>query len=491
MTTGLMAESDHARFGVLWCIYALAFLRVLADVSVGTAVPLFVRLVGGSDFVTAFVSAAPAIVYTFAPVVMGRLSDRLGRKKAMAFSWALDLASPVAYLVAWNLPGVVPMGVVVGVLTAGRLNDGVWLALFWPTLQGRLSEERKDGESDAVHGRRLRRYNLSWNAGVVFSQLVLFAATLPASTSSVLANLFALLVASLVLMVAGVALTELSFGDVPRVPASDPSLPSPSPSPPGIPPVVTPAIPPAVEDIRRWRPREGGTGSTSRVWAAARASAVGLASIFAYAFALGAQSANLTNHFTWASSRGAFNLVPLIPLAGLARISAHAAGASAGALPGEPGGVRASDRLAGRLTWTCVPLAGIAVLVAARPLFGVVEAVAFVALLAALGGAAGRVYALAIAHVMDAGRRNHATGAAGGEGNSEAGLYMGLFEATIGFGFLLGPLVAGALTSYLPYHVPYLAGGVAVAVVAAVLRLAGRRRPDPRRDGRDEVGATR
>ncbi|MHA1733396.1 MAG: MFS transporter [Promethearchaeota archaeon] len=432
--------------GGLFAVFFLAISRTIIDIFSSNGVVLFTRLHGGSDFTTSLVGSAAAGVYMFAPVLMGRLSDRIGRRRAVLASLGVNVASQVVYLASWHAIGVLSFETVVLLLVLGRMNDGLCLALFWPVLQSRLSDEQTlSGGAD--HEKHVHQYNLSWNTGIVIGFAFFILATLADSVAALLENLFLLVVAGMALFCLSLAVALVYFWNLPADEGggggdagAEPAGEQPRPPVKGVP----------AQDALRDLLREE------------RVTFVGL---ILWSFALGVVYLTITNHFTAVGvvdgAFGSLNLIPFIPLALLIRVVAQTVGSSTVHLPEVP-----KEEYAANHGSFAAAIAAIGVVVWILPGIGVAGLVSILVLLGVLGFVGGRIYSLCFSTIVKAGGR--------GDSERNAGTYMGAFEATIGVGFTIGPLVSGALTEALPYHVPYLIAALLVGVFALYAGIRGR-----------------
>ncbi len=89
------------------------------------AVPIFARDIGTSYVGIGLIGVAYGLSYTILAIPLGRLYDRVGRKKVFAFSSTLCLVASFSYMFASGIP----------YLVVARALEGVAWASFFPAVE--------------------------------------------------------------------------------------------------------------------------------------------------------------------------------------------------------------------------------------------------------------------------------------------------------------------------------------------------------------------
>lgn len=414
----------------------LAFFRSFSDVVAATGVTLYVRLQGGSDVFTGFISSIAALAYILSNLLFGLMTRRTNRKTVLVLASAAFTLNQAVYLTFWYAAGLVPLETIFFLYLLTRAADGMFLGFFWPNLQSRISDEQlHDAPRDhRKHERRIRLYNFGWNTGNTAGNVLLILATIPRETGVILDALYILFVVAAAGLVLNLFLSARYFQDVrpqfkTRLPRAD--------------------------RRRAFGTRPRGRGRVFReTW-------VAFLVVFLYAFTGAGVIMTLTNHFT-ALPPGEFavNLVLLVPLANLIRSSCQALGSSTVRIPERP--VTWFSRYAGVLGVVLLLMAGV---VHALPALGTLALFLLLVAIVPIGVVNGMLYASAMTEVIR------------GAGEAHTEFFLGAFEALNGLGTFLGAFLAGVLTEVLPYFAPYLLNaGIALGIAFLALhRTRGKR----------------
>lgn len=447
-----------------------------------SAISLYVRLQGGSDFLTGLVGAVPAFVYIFSAFFLGRVAHEINRKTAVVLVSAVSLADVLVFLGLWYATGLVALGVIFAVFALVRALDGFALGLYWPVLQSRIADEKYLPGTPVPQDRLLRRYNLAWNLGVVLGYVMLILATVPPDTPGVLWGLFLVLLVTAGFLAYNLWLSLARFREVREsvlarkrtrsrvspvtspAPAGDSSPPPAGDSSPA--PTLAPVPSPAPSPAPFPAPLVTKTPAAKPIFqnASLRRTAGAFAVICTFAFITGQLNTTITNHLTRAQATAgglAVNLVLFVPVLNLVRASLQAAGSSLVKLPVDP--ERWFSRI---LAATLVLQLGFALTAWAFPAVGVPGVILFLLLVAPQGALLGLMYSASIAKTL-------------AEGGDRPELLQGVFEAVIGVGFFVGAMASGAITETWPYAVPYWVNVTWVGVVLAGVALLRRARKQP------------
>ncbi len=142
--------------------YFLAFSGdFLRGLSAFTA-PLLAAQLGATDEQIGLVSAAYGLTYCFMPFLMGKLSDRIGRRKSIRIAFWVYAINSIVYISSTNL----------WILVGAAIMEGVSLSFLWPSIGSMVVEL----SPEAAKKRNVDIYMFSWNLGSLIGPL--FAGTI-------------------------------------------------------------------------------------------------------------------------------------------------------------------------------------------------------------------------------------------------------------------------------------------------------------------------
>lgn len=412
-------------------ISLLGFCRTFTGAIIGTGIAIFILVYWNNNFFSGLSASAIAITYMFSPVVLGRLSDRLGRKTALQVATAGTLSIAGGYVAVIVMARLDPAAWILVMIMVLRAMEGVFNGLFWPVLQASVSDASafipcSEDVLGAITRKGMSTYNAGWNGGVLAGQLVLSLfiglglldeclMIMPVVAQSV--NVCLAVVAFKVMNVNGdgEGSTRSTQETAVRIPNGH---------------------------AREARARNAGV-------------ILALVFIFLYGFSLGGLATTTTNLFK------AKGIALLVGIAESVRLVLQGVGVS-----------KIELRKRFLAPQVVVVLAGLAAIMAVMSTLAENDIPIgwFLVLLGAGGLLFGIVYSEAINMIArdGAGRKR--------------GFLMGLFESSIGIGFFSGPLLAGYLTQEVSYSASYLAIALALLpsmaasmVIWAIPRVASRR----------------
>ena len=169
------AAKPHQRIPAWIWLHSSLFLSAMKmDFNfdlVALAVPLLAISFGASSLQLGFLGALQRFLYILVCPISGRLSDHWGRKGLAISGAALFGATCLALTqvqnvtsIAWVIPWI-----------------GVTLGLFWPALQGWLSDQ---GESQLLR-QSTSLFNLFWSIGSMLGMVLAFPAETKAQSHGV------------------------------------------------------------------------------------------------------------------------------------------------------------------------------------------------------------------------------------------------------------------------------------------------------------------
>lgn len=119
-------------------------------------IPIYAYVLGATPFEIGLVGSSVAFVYSFAPFIMGGLSDKIGQTKSMFLALSSIAALSISYTLLDD-----PI-----ILALLRVFEGVSWSMLWPAIEAGTVSLGGDLEED------LRRYNISWSSGATVGPLI-------------------------------------------------------------------------------------------------------------------------------------------------------------------------------------------------------------------------------------------------------------------------------------------------------------------------------
>lgn len=135
-------------------LYALGFLGDLSTSILGVASVLLAEFLSATPAQIGIVASGYGITYLFAPTLLGRLGDSLGRRQSMLVaigSWAAIQVLFLTLVRTWILAFV------------GTLLAGLAMGMFWPNASAHTSEI-----AGPRHDKVVATFCLSWALGLAF-----------------------------------------------------------------------------------------------------------------------------------------------------------------------------------------------------------------------------------------------------------------------------------------------------------------------------------
>lgn len=144
---------QHWRF---WPILCLAFIFSFSSPLVMIATPIYFIQQGVDIIIISLLSTAITITYSVSPVILNKISDKLGRRKSVIIATIGVTCAQLVFYITLN-----PL-----IFFIERLFEGIILGFFFPNLQASISD------NIAIdHQKYLAKFNLSWSIASVFGLL--------------------------------------------------------------------------------------------------------------------------------------------------------------------------------------------------------------------------------------------------------------------------------------------------------------------------------
>ncbi|MFX1489948.1 MAG: MFS transporter [Promethearchaeota archaeon] len=138
-----------------WPVLCLAFIFAFSNPLVSIATPLFYANQVPIRFLSLMTSAL-TITYSISPLVLNKISDRIGRRKSIIISMAGATLAQLMFFITLN-----PI-----LFLIERLLEGFILGFFFPNLQATISDDPTLDQK-----KHLARFNLSWSLAIVLGLL--------------------------------------------------------------------------------------------------------------------------------------------------------------------------------------------------------------------------------------------------------------------------------------------------------------------------------
>lgn len=144
---------QHWRF---WPVLVLAAIFSFSSPLIMLAAPIYYLQQGVEIIIISILSTALTITYSISPIILNKLSDKLGRKKSVIIAMIGAVGAQLIFYITLN-----PI-----VFLIERLFEGFILGFFFPNLQASISDN-----AEIDHQKYLARFNLSWGIAGVFGLL--------------------------------------------------------------------------------------------------------------------------------------------------------------------------------------------------------------------------------------------------------------------------------------------------------------------------------
>ncbi|MBY8984793.1 MAG: MFS transporter [Candidatus Lokiarchaeota archaeon] len=143
----------HWRF---WPVLCLVFIFAFSSPIVMLAAPIYYIQQHVEIIFISLLSTALTITYSISPIILNKISDRLGRRKSVIIALIGATGAQLVFFISLH-----PI-----VFLIERLFEGFILGFFFPNLQASISDN-----AEIDHQKYLARFNLSWGIAGVFGLL--------------------------------------------------------------------------------------------------------------------------------------------------------------------------------------------------------------------------------------------------------------------------------------------------------------------------------
>ena len=150
-----MLNKESTQKWKFWPVLCLAFIFAFSNPLVMIATPLYYAQQVPIKFLS-LMTTALTITYSISPLILNKISDRIGRRKSIIISMVGATIAQLMYYITLN-----PIAFLIE-----RLLEGFILGFFFPNLQATISDDPTLDQK-----KYLARFNLSWSIAIVFGLL--------------------------------------------------------------------------------------------------------------------------------------------------------------------------------------------------------------------------------------------------------------------------------------------------------------------------------
>ncbi|MHA1714743.1 MAG: MFS transporter [Promethearchaeota archaeon] len=401
-------------------ILILGLFRTFSGLLIGTGMQIFILSYFGSNFYSGLSASAIAITYMFSPVVLGRISDKIGRRFSLLIATAGNAGLSILFF-SLNFLVKMPKNYwLIGLIILLRALEGIFNGFFWPILQASITDATifystgEPSQEFQLKKSGVGKFNLGWNAGVLAGSISLFFMLYLERLDLVLTVPIFLQFTNFFCIV--IAYHNLSSANKPRYP-----------------------------DNKTKVQKLPDNGTNNQDKSNKFSILLALILIFGYGAYLGLIATTTTNFYKF------LGIPMLIGIQDAVRISIQGFSRS---------------KLKFKYTHLFLKLLGILFSMISISLVMAFTLVnfnfpLFLMLYGLIGLIMGLLYSESIHMIMES-------------KNKKRGFLMGIFEQSIGIGFFTGPLLAGYLTEYHSYQMSYFISGIvalSIVVTAIIIKL--------------------
>jgi len=146
-----------------WPILCLAFIYAFSNPLLMLATPIYFFQQGVQIKIISLLSTALTVTYSISPIVLNKISDKIGRRKSVIISMIGATCAQLTYYITLD-----PIAFLIE-----RLFEGFMLGFFFPNLQASISDNQA-----IDHHKYLARFNFSWSIaialGLLFGAILLY-----------------------------------------------------------------------------------------------------------------------------------------------------------------------------------------------------------------------------------------------------------------------------------------------------------------------------
>jgi len=152
-----MKKSEELSYWRFWPVFILAFFYPMNNGMINLAIPIYYLQEGFNTGVIGILSAGATISYTFSPLLLNKISQKIKRKTSVIIALFGVFVAEMFFYLTLN-----PFLFIIS-----RILEGFFMGLYWPNLQSAISD-------NIFHKRNslTAKYNISWNSGMLTGFLI-------------------------------------------------------------------------------------------------------------------------------------------------------------------------------------------------------------------------------------------------------------------------------------------------------------------------------
>ena len=139
--------------------YIVSFLVVFTLGTTEVFASWYAGILGGTSFESGLAMGMFGFMYMFSPIIGGRISDKIGRKKTLTISTAAYVIVISFYL----LPSIAPIHLIVI-----RAVEGLVFGFIAPTIEGMVAELDPEAQASA-----LGNFSTAWSASMILPPFII------------------------------------------------------------------------------------------------------------------------------------------------------------------------------------------------------------------------------------------------------------------------------------------------------------------------------
>jgi len=148
-----MTEENIIQNWRFWPVICLVFIFGFSMPIIMLAAPIYYIQQGVEIIIISLLSTALTITYSISPIILNKLSNKLGRRKSVIIAMIGAAGAQLVFYISLD-----PL-----VFLIEKLFEGFILGFFFPNLQASISDN-----AEIDHQKYLARFNLSWGIAGVF-----------------------------------------------------------------------------------------------------------------------------------------------------------------------------------------------------------------------------------------------------------------------------------------------------------------------------------
>lgn len=140
----------------LWILYGLSFIGDFTNSLFTTVTILYATLIGSTPLEVGWVGAAFGLTYLIAPIIIGRIVDKITRKQSLLIATSGQIIIALFYFLT-------PRTAIFFII--GHLLLGIIYGFFWPAVEARISDITEHSSHPRAHEIGFFNFCVAWGIG--------------------------------------------------------------------------------------------------------------------------------------------------------------------------------------------------------------------------------------------------------------------------------------------------------------------------------------